>query len=158
MNMKSGNRLSILLVLSFTALLINVSAGNGKDLQLMDKDKASIVRDVLMNENLLERGLRVGEVRGEIYLSTENISPLILPEISGVRFILLDPNEKDKRPKAGYTIFEFSDFKVKGSKVLVSLTKSWSYDRGQSTKVTYEYRKLSGKWRGKETSVSMLRS
>jgi hypothetical protein len=156
--MKSGNRLSILLVLSFTALLINVSAGHGKDLQLTDNDKAFIVRDVLMNENLLERGLRVGEVRGEIYLSTENISPLILPEISGIRFILLDPDEKDKWPKAGYTLFEFSDFKVKGSKVIVSLTKSWSYDRGQYTKVTYKYRKVSGKWRGKEKLVEMSRS
>jgi hypothetical protein len=156
--MKSGNRLSILLVLSFIALLINVSAGNGKDLQLMDKDKASIVRVVLMNADLLERGLRVGEVRGEIYLSTENISPLILPEISGVRFILLDPDEKDKRPKAGYTIFEFSDFKVKGSKVIVSFTQSWSYNRGHFTKVTYEYRKTSGKWRGKQKLFEISRS
>ena len=157
MKMKSGNRLSILLTLSLAALLTNVSAGGAKDVQLTDGDKAAIVRDILMNANLLERGLRLGEVKGEIYLSTENISPQIVPKLSGVKFISLDPKGKDDWPKAGYSLFEFSDFKVRGSKVVVSLTDSWSYDPGQYRKVTYEYRKASGKWRGRAMLVSVSR-
>ena len=155
--MKNGNRLSILLVLSFAALLTNVSAGGVNDIQLTDRDKAAIVRDMLMNANLSERGLRLGEVRGEIYLSLENISPHIVPKLGGVKFISLDPKERDAWPKAGYSLFEFSDFKVRGSKVVVSLTDSWSYDPGQYKKVTYEYRKVSGRWRGREMLVSVSR-
>ena len=154
-NMKSGNRLSILLMLSLATLLTNGSAGGAKEIQLTDKDKAAIVRDILLNANLLERGLRLGEVKGEIYLSIENISPHVVPQLSGVKFILLDPKEKDKWPKAGYSLFEFSDFKVRGARVVVSLTDSWSYDPGQYTKVTFECRNVSGKWRGKETLVSV---
>ena len=145
--MYRGNR--FLCGLLCLALAASANNSYGKNIQLTDKDKAVIVKSILLRENLLGRGLRVGEVRGIIYLSTENTSPALVPRIRKIRFALLDPNEKAEWPKFGFSLFEFSPFEVEGSKVKISLRDSWSNDPNQFSRTDYEFTKRSGEWVGR---------
>src|SRR5215470_14504021 len=91
------------------------------EIQLTQKDKAQIIRDILIKKDLLERGLRITEVRGVIYLSLENISPELVPKIPNIQINLLDPNDREKWPKQGFTIFRFSKMEEQGTGIKVSV-------------------------------------
>ena len=53
------------------------------ELRLTQKDKAQIIKDILIKKNLLERGLRIPEVRGVIYLKpVRNSGPLFIGVLS----------------------------------------------------------------------------
>src|SRR5215813_4482629 len=96
------------------------------EIRLTQKDKAQIIKYILIKKNLLERGLRIPEVREVIYLSLENISPELVPKIPKIQFNLLDPKDRKKWPKQGFTIFRFSAMEIQGNDIKISLTESWS--------------------------------
>jgi predicted nuclease of predicted toxin-antitoxin system len=155
--MNSGKKLLLLWMLC-PILASSVGTSYGKDIQLTDKDKAQIIESILLDTDFLNRGLRVGERKEVVYLSTENISPELVPEVRGINFVLLSPEEVEEKSKTGLRFYAFGEFKVKGSKVLVSFGDTWRNDnwRAMSYRTTrYEYRRVSGRWRGKEVSVSM---
>ena len=159
--MKTGKKLFSVLILTAGVLLASVNVCNAKDIQLIDKDKAQIVKSILLDIDFLSRGLRIGETKDVVYLSTENISPELMPEIRGVHFILVNPEEVEEKSKNGFGYYAFTDFKVRGSKVLVSFGDTWRNDRGGAVSYRtthYEFRKMSGRWRRKEVSVSIGRS
>jgi hypothetical protein len=143
-------------------LLVGVSFGianaqTERWVQPTVRSKAQILRSILLSQDLLNRGLRLGEVRGIIYLSTQHIAPEIIPRIRDVRFMLLSPNDESHWPQSGISLFEFSGFVVNGLKVTVSLTVSWfsRSTRHSYVRTTYEFRKSAGKWVGNETGRSM---
>jgi hypothetical protein len=145
-------------------LLVGVCLGvanaqTERTIQLTQRDKAEIIKSILLWQDFLNRGLRIGEVRGIVYLSTENIAPEMVPKIRDVRFMLLSPDEQSHWPQWGISLFEFSDFGVKGSKVTLSLTDTWfiKSNRHSYVRITYEFRKPFGKWVGHETNRSMAR-
>ena len=160
-DMETGMKILSVLIISLFALFPNVSVCNGKDIELTDKDKAQILKSILLEIDFLNRGLRVGERKDVVYLSTANISPELVPEIPGVNFTLLSPEEVEGKSKTGLGYYAFGEFKVKGSKVLVSFGYTWRNDRGRaiSYQMTYyEYRKVSGNWKGKDVKTSIGRS
>jgi hypothetical protein len=144
--MISRKKYLITLIFSFIVLLINVSDGNGNDIQLTDKDKAQIIKSIFLTKKL------EGRIIGIIYLSSENISPGLVPRISGIRIVLVSPEEIKERSKINFWYFAFGEFKVKGSKVLVSLGNNSRHVRSGATYQTtyYEYQKVKGRWKGKE--------
>lgn len=156
--MKTRTMFQSILLMCVVSFAASVSASTGKDIQLTDKDKAQIIKSILSDVDFLNRGLRVGERKEEVYLSTENISPAFLPEIRGVKIVLVSPEEVEERSKTGFGYYSFGEFKVSGSKVLVSFGDTWRNDRGggHSYRSThYEFRKVAGRWRGKEVSFSV---
>ena len=156
--MKTGPKVLSASIVSLAALLAGVSVCNGKGIQLTDKDKAQIIKSILVEIDFLNRGLRVGERKEVVYLSTENISPELVLEIRGVNLVLVNPKEVEERAETGFSYYAFGEFKVKGPKVLVSFGDAWRNDRARAASYRtthYEYRKVSGRWRGKEVSVSM---
>lgn len=159
--MKTGMKfLSFLLVL-LVAPLAKVSVCEGKDIQLTDKDKAQIIKTILLEIDFLRRGLRVGERKDVVYLSTENISAALVPEIHGINLVLVNPEEVEEKAKNGFAYYAFGEFKVKGSKVLISFGETWRNDRARALSyrtTNYEYRMMSGRWKGKDISVSTGRS
>jgi predicted nuclease of predicted toxin-antitoxin system len=155
--MKIQPKLFALLTASLL-LLASVGDARAKDTQLKDKDKAQIIKSILLEIDFLNRGLRVGEKKDVVYLSTANISPQLVPEIPGASLALLGPEEVEEKSKTGLGYYEFGEFKVKGSKVMVSFGHTWRSDRGRviSYQMThYEYRKVSGMWRGKRVKTSI---
>ena len=115
------------LFIAVLAALVSVENGHArtaKHTERADRDKSQIIKSILLQQDLLNRGLRVGEVRGIIYLSTINIAPDLVPKIRDISFVLLNPDESNW-PKSGFTLFEFSKFELNGSKVTVSLTDTW---------------------------------
>jgi hypothetical protein len=155
--MKPGNALLLLIIL----LIAGVTTCHGKDFRLTKNDKAQIIKSILFKADFLKRGLRVGEERDFVYLSTENVSPELVPKLPGVRIILIDEVEIAKKLENGFGHYAFGEFVVKGSKVLVSFAAKWSNSHfgSSSYQIThYEYRRKSGKWRGRIASVSLGRS
>ena len=67
--MTTGMKILSVLMISLVALLANVSVCNGKDFQLSDKDKAQIIKSILLDSDFLNRGLRIGE-RKEVAIRT----------------------------------------------------------------------------------------
>ena len=147
------------MVLLVGVCLVVANAQTERTIQLTQRDKTQIIKSVLLWQDFLDRGLRIGEVRGIVYLSTENIAPELVPRIRDVRFMLLSPDEQSNWPQSGISLFEFSDFVIKGSKVTLSLIDTWfiKSNRHSYVRITYEFRKSSGKWVGHETVRSMAR-
>jgi hypothetical protein len=144
------------IVLLVGVSLVVAHAQTRRNIELTDRDKAQILKSILLSQDLLDRGLRLGEVRGIIYLSTDNIAPELVPRIRDIRFMLLSPNNESRWPQSGISLFEFSAFAVNGSKVTVSLTVTWfsRSNRHSYVRTTYEFRKSAGKWVGNETEVT----
>ena len=130
-------------------------------LKLSDEDRAEIVSQMLKREIARikeERSKYERRRKGDLTLtlSTQNIKPSLVPEISGVKFFLIEPEEVEKRIKEarGISYLAFDKFEVKGPVVTVSLS---NVDRGAGRirafiyikTNEYEYRKEGGKWVGK---------
>lgn len=123
---------------------------------ISDSDKAEIVKltleDALVKKKIPDYNMLI-EQRGNIVLSTENIKPDWIPNLSGYKLTLLSPAEIQR--KGDFLYLSFDEFKVKGSCVAVTLTNSWAVGKKSGMGYlsgggfTYEYRKQSGKWIGK---------
>jgi hypothetical protein len=133
----------------------------GDDLKLTDADRAEIVSQMLKREiaRIKEERAKYDRRRKGILtltLSTQNITPSLVPNIPGVKFFLIEPVEIETRIKGGLGIsyLVFDAFEVKGPVVTVSLSNA---DRGPGRvrafiyikQNKYEYRKEDGKWVGK---------
>ncbi|MDQ2974838.1 MAG: hypothetical protein M3R69_05420 [Acidobacteriota bacterium] len=131
------------------------------DLKLTDEDRAEIVSQMLKREiaRIKEERAKYDKRRKGILtltLSTQNLKPSLVPSIPGVKFILIEPEEIEKRIKEalGISYLAFDTFEVKGPVVTVSLS---NVDRGPGRirafiyikQNKYEYRKEDGKWVGK---------
>ncbi len=131
------------------------------DLKLTDEDRAEIVSQTLKRQIALikeERPKYERRRKGNLTLtlSTHNIKPSFVPDIPGVKFILIEPEEIEKRIKEarGISYLAFDKFEVKGPVVTVSLSNVF---RGAGRirpfisieENEYEYRKEDGKWVGK---------
>jgi hypothetical protein len=133
----------------------------GDDLKLTDEDRAEIVSQMLKREIARIKEERAKYDKGRkgiltLTLSTQNITPSLVPNIPGVKFVLIEPAEIEKRIKEalGISYLAFDTFEVKGPVVTVSLINA---DRGPGRvrafvyikQNKYEYRKEDGKWVGK---------
>lgn len=131
------------------------------DLKLTDEDRVEIVSQTLKREiahikeerSKYERG-RKGNLT--LTLSTQNLKPSLVPDIPGVKFILIEPAEIEKRIKEarGISYLAFDKFEVKGQVVKVSLSNVFRGAGRIRTFISirtneYEYRKEDGKWIGK---------
>lgn len=142
--MTSSVKFLIALILAPVVLLLSAGDCDSGDIRLTDKDKAQIINAILLTKE------RAGEIRGIIYLSSENISPKLLPKINGIRIVLVSPEEIKERSKIHFGYYIFGEFKVKGGKVLISLGNNWRDSRSGVTHQTtyYEYQKVKGRWKG----------
>ena len=131
------------------------------ELKLTDEDRAEIVSQMLKREIARineERAKYERRRKGDLTLtlSTQNIKTSLVPNIPGVKFFLIEPEEVETRIKEarGISYLAFDKFEVKGPLVSVSLS---NVDRGAGRIRTfiyiktneYEYRKEGGKWAGK---------
>lgn len=138
------------------------------DLKLTDEDRTEIVSQMLKREIALIKEERSKYERGRkgnltLTLSTQNIKPSLVPDIPGVKFILIEPEEIEKRIKEarGISYLVFDKFQVKGAVVTVSLSNVF---RGAGRIRTFisiqtnehEYRKKDGKWVGKFVNSGQL--
>lgn len=138
------------------------------ELKLTDEDRAEIVSQTLRREIALikeERAKYEAPSKADLTLrlSTQNIKPSLVPDIPGVKFILLEPAEIEKRTKEGRGIsyLAFVKFEVKGPVVMVSLSNAF---RGMGRvrpfisirTNNYEYRREDGKWVGKLVNSGRL--
>lgn len=131
------------------------------DVKLTDEDRAEIVSQMLKLEIArLEEERAKYETRRKgdltLTLSTQNIKPSLVPDIPGVKFNLIEPEEIQKRIKEarGVSYLGFDKFEVMGPLVTVSLSnvhrgagriRPFIYIKTNE----YEYRKEDGKWVGK---------
>jgi hypothetical protein len=152
------------------SLSLNIRA-NEDDITLTNEDRAEIVRDVLTREitrrreeeskyRTLKKGEKTGEL--QIILSTLNIEPELVPKLTDVKFILMKPDEIETRMKLEGRVhyLAFGEFRVEGSKVIVTLLdNNWSRRARafvSSKSSRYEYSQANGKWAGKLINSGML--
>lgn len=154
--------------LGFVGATSSSSPTQENELKLTDEDRAEIVSQTLKQEVALIKEERAKyEVPSKadltLRLSTQNIKPSLVPDIPGVKFILLEPAEIEKRTKEGRGIsyLAFVKFEVKGPVVMVSLSNAF---RGMGRvrpfisirTNNYEYRREDGKWVGKLVNSGRL--
>ncbi len=163
------NRLFGLLIMAgfvMSSSSLNIRA-NEDNITLTSEDRAEIMRDVLSREITRRREeeskygtLKKGEF--QIILSTLNIEPELVPKLTDVKFILMKPSEIEARMKREGRVqyLAFSEFRVEGSKVIVTLlANNWSRRARafvSSQSFSYEYRQTKGKWAGKLIKSGML--
>lgn len=163
---KRPNRLSILILLAGYILLFgfsDVRAQRG-NIILTNNDKKEIIKQMLTTEVTRfkkeeSKYKTLPEGNLEIILSLENIEPDLVPQIKDVKFILLKNSEIYKRIEhtrvfgGGVRYLSFSDFKIIGSKIIVSLDNTYKAKRGRAfihiKSFEYEFYKVTGKWEGK---------
>jgi hypothetical protein len=150
----------ILLLIFLFVLFINPGFAQKKIKPLKDEDKVEIVKTILLETDFLCGYLHYGEKKWDVFLSTENIISTQIPKITGINLILISKEELEIKRKTDFCFYSFSDFKIKGSKVLVSFGRTWFSTskwgiRGESS--NYEFKKVKGKWKGElvDTSISL---
>jgi hypothetical protein len=122
---------------------------------LTNKDKAFIIKSILLEKDLLNRDLTVDEIKDVVNISSQNISPELLPKIKGISFVLHSRKQIKEKTKTGFLYYAFSSFKIKGSKVLIDFGHYFENIEGRafySGGLTYEFKKVNGRWVGKEIS------
>jgi hypothetical protein len=140
-NMKKVFLLIFLLLVS-----LNQCFAQQKTTSLTNKDKAIIVKSILLKEDFLNRGLGVDETKEIVNLSLENITPEVVPKIPGIKFVLFNQEQIKEKIKTSFRYYAFGRFGIKGSKVLVDFGNYFpSYSNGS----TYEFKRVKGKWIGK---------
>ncbi len=152
--MKRVFLLAIILTLSLMPCLAQKSES------LLSKDKAQIVKAVLLDNYLLPKPTLLGERKELVYLSTENIPSKFTPNIYGISFILLSPKQIKEKANTIFKYYAFGEFKDDGSKVSVSFSRIYQDTRipcsgcagsASSTKgIRYEFRKINQQWQGKK--------
>lgn len=142
---------SSVLLLVLASISIGATAYAGYPIKLADADKAEILRSVLRRE--LGKTRRT-EVETILLLNNENIKQDWLPAIPNVRFALINADEiKAQRATAsGVSFYFISKLEAQGLRVIVKCGKADEHKRGSSSSGSvYQYRKVSGRWRGKQT-------
>ncbi len=118
--------------------------------ELTDQDRASIAISILRDQ-ISCRNLRKND--SFVLKINEYIRREWFASFSDIRLILLSEQEIDSRVKsdASFSYGSFEGFEIAGKKVIVNF--------GEPTSLTsvsgpiYEYRKISGRWRGTITGV-----
>lgn len=166
-------RMSMTVALSL-ALVLNLSASDrSRKSRLTNKDKSTIIQIALTDAierlklnskepSILDncRTLILGNDE-VVFLSTRNIEPKTVSNIQGVHFEFMSSDEITKEVEANDRLcyFEFNGFEDVGSKVRVHLHKYLRrrvYIYGEL--LTYEFSKVSGKWKGVMTKRTWLES
>ncbi len=128
------------------------------NISLTDEDKAEIARQMLKLLGEKHSDLFMKEqLKSKVILSTENIKSGWLTSEDRQKFNLLKPSEIQylADTKGDFLHLKFSNFKVKGNCVEISLDNIWAV--GKKSQVlylsgggnTYEFRKVGGRWIGK---------
>ena len=166
--MKANRLFPIALLLGL--VIIRWATGNVVAMNLRpgitDEDKAEIISQMLRRElvgkEVNEKDELVSDfellvkAKGGIVLSNKHLESLV-PEILEIRVMTLSPREIQRKAdrEGDFMYLVFTQFDVKGVKVLVTLTKTWAKGRS-STMIylsggaeTYEYQRKNGKWVGK---------
>jgi uncharacterized protein with ParB-like and HNH nuclease domain len=63
---------------------------------------------------------------------------------------LFTPEEVEEKSKDGFGYYVFEEFRIKGSKIIISFENYWRNGNARfftSGRTDYEYRKASGKWK-----------
>ena len=132
------------------ALLPNKVASSALSTQTLDdNDKAQIVRSVLYRELTKLKQPRFQKL---LLLDNENIKSNWLPTIPDIEIELTDQAQINSSRAADKAIsyFFIGKFEIKGKRVRVSFGKHEEGKRSSSGSGSiYEYRKVSGKWRGR---------
>lgn len=125
---------------------------------LTEADKLEIIKPTLekalLNKQIPDYGLL--KDKKNVVLSTENISPSLVPKLTGVNLILLSPEEIQEKAnlEGDFTYLSFGEIRANGDKIFVVLRNTWV--KSKTSKVMYlsgggmflEYRKENGKWVG----------
>ena len=128
--------------------------------EVTESDKAEIIKLMLMTalvEKLIPDYRLLTERSRRIVISTENIRPGWIPTLSHYKLIALERREIQKRADRSrdFLYLSFSELRVNGSCVSVTLVNSWAVGKDSGMGYlsgggfTYEYRRQSGKWIGK---------
>ena len=125
---------------------------------LTELDKLEIIKPTLeralFNKQIPDYGLL--KDKANVVLSTKNISPNLVPKLTGVNLILLSPDKiQEKADSEGdFTYLSFGEITANGDKIFVVLANTWVKSK-TSHKVYMsggamflEYRKENSKWIG----------
>lgn len=160
--MKTESKTSLsLLALSAVILNLIALASCQPSQKITDKDITEVMRLTL------ERALVAQEIpdydliedTANIVLSSENVNPSLLPQISGVTLTLLSPEQiQEKADRQGdFLYLRFKEITVEDSKIIVSLESAWAVGKNSTTAYlsgggfTVEYRRDGKEWVGEVT-------
>jgi hypothetical protein len=127
--------------------------------EISTEDKAEIIK-LTLERALVAKAIpdyNIIEKQDSFLLSKENLTPELIPQIERVTLVPLTPEEiKELANSRGDYVyyFRFKEFKVEGSKVVVSLDNIPMYAEKPTRMAfgggfTIEYVKQDGKWVGK---------
>lgn len=128
--------------------------------KITDADKADIVNqtleDALVNKSIADYGMLV-EQKGEIILSSENISPDWIKSLPNIKLKLMTKSQIQSKAdyNRDFLYLSFTKFKQTKKGVIVTLTNGWAVGKHSGMGYLsgggsiYLYTKESGKWVGK---------
>ncbi len=120
------------------------------NLKLSDEDKKTIIKSLLEQRFQIKKQLSNESAKEKliIKLSEKNIDAALLPEFSGVEFILLNDDDIKNYKGRELTYSEFEKIEFKGYNVMVTFSTT-NLARGffpGKWSANYEYYKIGGKW------------
>ena len=137
-----------------TLLLISLStfSAQAQVKRLTDEDKAQIIGSILRQENFKDSETWKDNVENTVYLLADNISATYLPQIEGIRFVLIKPEELEEMKKTGVEYYDFSEFEIRKRSVRIIFRRTYintSARESNGSAVEYTCRKIAGRWKVK---------
>jgi hypothetical protein len=121
-----------------------------QQLKFGESDKVEIILSVLNQKVLGEPNLQVSWQSDKAYISTENLPQSFVRQfqkIKGIKIEFVSPEKLEERARNNFDYMEFCEFEIEKNKVLISLC--YSYLDSNTSSISYEFRKIKGKWKGK---------
>ena len=138
--------------------IITSSNSRQTETTLSEADKKQIVIEILKKENLRDSEERDKNKQSKIYILNDYFPVKQIPEIKGIEILFIKQEEIEAKKKSEIVYYEFRDFKVDETKVVLPII--WNKrdsSSGHSAVIEYECQKLSDKWNveGKVVGVAV---
>jgi carboxypeptidase family protein len=146
-------------------LVIEVGRGCDKSSDpsgiVTEEDLAEVIRLTSVQAIKSKSGfLKQEQINKGIIVSTKNIKSKWLTDVRGIKIKLMSQKEIKKKAdvEGDFLYVLFSDVRVIGACIAVTVVNTWAVGKHSQSVylsgagITYEYRKESGKWRGKFVS------
>jgi hypothetical protein len=119
--------------------------------RLGSRDRIQIVQTILKGETYTDSETwRSDAAENTVYLLRENLSVNDLPEIKGIRFVLITQRQIDEMKKTGIEYYRFGNFQLRKSNVRISFTREYLNVQGQHSNggtTIYTCRRTRRGWR-----------
>ena len=127
------------------------ASADAQSKRLSSRDRIQIVQAILEGETYSDSETWRSDVaENAVYLLRQTLSVNDLPQIKGIRFVLISQRQIDEMKATGVEYYRFGNFQVRKSTVRIFFKREYLNVQGRNSNggsTIYTCRKIRGRWK-----------